>query len=524
MTVPDMDPGFIRTRDRSSSPALLQLAALSAAAAIAMFVWEGRVGLNIPDGGFFWYGVQRVLRGELPIRDFMAYDPGRYYWSAASMFLTRTSGIVALRAGTEVFAWIGVFAGAWIIYRSTERRDPLLSLIAIVTLTAWMYPWFKVFDNTVAIILVCALAHLIRAPSPRSYFVAGVVVGLAAVFGRNHGIYGLTACVGGMAYLAPNRRHIPSALCAAGAGIAVGFAPVLALFAAPGFVGAFVDSIRFLLRSGSTNMALPVPYPWLVPFAQLPLLDALSATLLGIFFLWLIAAPLVGLCATVTRRMRGTAVPPEFVAALLVSIPYAHYAYSRADVVHMAASVSPSIIACFVALARTRAWLRYSTTLLLCGASVLTVGPAHPGWQCLATQCTTTMAGSDRLLVQPNVANDVALLNRLVRELAPNGRNFVVAPYWPGAYALFDRRSPMWATYALWPQSDDAQQREIERIRVAAPGFALINNLPLDGREGQRFSQTNAQIYTFIKSHMRAVAGYGLPDGYELYVPRQPAN
>lgn len=509
-------------RKHHDAKAFLQLVALSAAAAIALFVWEGRVGLNIPDGGFFWYGVQRVLHGELPIRDFMAYDPGRYYWPAMLMAPLKTTSIVTLRAATDVFCWMGIFTGAWIIYHRAPKRDPIFWLIAIATLAAWMYPWFKVYDNTISIALVWAVAHLIRRPARQSYFVTGFCVGLAAVFGRNHGVYGLIAWSGAMIYLALMSKHRASLseLGAGALGVFAGFSPLLSMFLAPGFPGAFLDSIRFLLQSGATNMSLPVPYPWLIAFRQLPWFEALSSALLGIFFLWLIAFPLIGLFGAAWRRIRNTPVRPEFVAALMVSIPYSHYAYSRADVVHMAASISPSIIACFIGLAEARRGMRYLGAVLLCGASVLAVGPAHPGWQCQTTECTITTVGSDRLLVPHGTANDIALLNRLVREFAPNGRSFVVTPYWPGAYALFDRKSPMWATYALWPRTNDFQNREIERIKAADPGFVLINNLPLDGRAGQRFSETNPLVYKFIAKQFRTVTGYGLPDGYELFVPR----
>ncbi len=43
----------------------------------AVFGWHGRLGLRLADGGFLWYGAVRAALGEIPLRDFQSYDPGR---------------------------------------------------------------------------------------------------------------------------------------------------------------------------------------------------------------------------------------------------------------------------------------------------------------------------------------------------------------------------------------------------------------------------------------------------------------
>ncbi len=74
------------------------------------FALQGRQGINLADEGYLWYGAQQTAHGKVPLRDFDAYDPGRYYWSAAGMHLFG-EGLVALRFSETLFQLLGLWVG-----------------------------------------------------------------------------------------------------------------------------------------------------------------------------------------------------------------------------------------------------------------------------------------------------------------------------------------------------------------------------------------------------------------------------
>jgi hypothetical protein len=487
-----------------------------------LFVFQGHIGFNITDEGWLWYGVQRVMLGEVPIRDFMSYDPGRYYWSAGIMELAGDNGIMALRVAVAIFQAFGFFIGLVLLARSSTKPDYLLCLIAALTFAAWMYPRHKLFDISVSIMLIGALSFLIRHPSGRRYFFTGLCVGLAAVFGRNHGVYGLAGSLGVMAYLAVQRElgpRVGKAFTLFGGGVVVGYLPVLLMIATvPGFMSAFWESILFLFEIKATNLPRPVPWPWTVPFGQVTLFKAIKGALVGLFFIAIVAFGVLGLVWSLRQRLQRQPVPPVFAASVFLMLPYAHYAYSRAGVGHLALGIFPFLVGCFGLLVSCQPKIKWPLAALLCGASLCVMLLQHPGPKChTSQQCLQVEVAGDKLEVNPNTARDLALLNQLANEYAPEGRKFIAAPIFPGAYAALGRKSPMDDTYAMWPRSDTFQQAEIEKIKAADPGFVLIRDHPIDGRDELRFRNTHPMIDQYIRDHFEPITGYTQNPEYQLY-------
>src|SRR5678815_1116157 len=178
--VSSVGDAFARHRD------FFLLALLAIVLSGAFFFTDGNVGINFADEGYLWYGMRALKAGQVPIRDFQAYDPGRYVWCALWSCLLG-DGLVSMRFGCVVFQSIGITCGLLAARRITANR-PTLVLIALL-LVQWMIPTYKVFEQSIALMAVWVAIMLTERPTIKRHFAAGLFVGIAAFMGRNHGLY-----------------------------------------------------------------------------------------------------------------------------------------------------------------------------------------------------------------------------------------------------------------------------------------------------------------------------------------------
>lgn len=480
---------------------------------LTSFLWQGDKGFSLSDEGFLWYGVQRVMLGEVPILDFMAYEPGRYYWTATIARILGGNGIINVRIAVAIFQLLGLFVGLILIANAVKikcKSNTLFLFLSAVCLLMWMFPRHKLFDISISIFLIGALTYLVSEPQPKRYFITGLCIGLAAFFGRNHGLYGALASLGVMAWISiknSSRVSFIKSFFLWGLGIAVGFLPTLLIaILVPGFATAFWESILFLFQFQETNLTLTIPWPWTIQLANLPIGDSVRGILIGLYFIGILIFGGLSVVWVVIQKFQGKSVNPTLVASTFLALPYTHYAFSRADIGHLAHGIFPMLIAFFVLLASAKALKKWTLLLLLCASSIWVMFVFHPGWQCMSSKnCVNIEISGNNLQVDLGTANDITLLRQLDAQFSAKGESFVVTPFWPGAYALLQRRSPTWEIYSLFPRTELFEKKEIERIASAKPRFVLVIDVALDGRDELRFKNTHPFTYQYILNNFQAI-------------------
>ena len=114
-----------------------------------------------------------------------------------------------------------------------------------------MFPQWKIYEHVTNIVALYFATLLIENPSRKRHLVAGTFVGMAAFFGRNHGVYCFAAFLLLILFIRwrIDRGSLPVRVGAWGLGIVIGYAPMLFMFAfVPGFFGACVEVFTSNLR------------------------------------------------------------------------------------------------------------------------------------------------------------------------------------------------------------------------------------------------------------------------------------
>ncbi len=499
--------------------AWLSAALLSAGASALGFAWLGDRELNLADEGFLWYGVKRVLEGEVPLRDFQAYEPGRYVWCAllAPLF---GSGILGVRASVALFQALGLFFGL-LAARRLGRRAFLWQLLVLPILWLWMFPRHKIFEPAIALALVWGFVRLLEHPTLARRFGCGLLVGIAACFGRNHALYGTLAAFLVFVFLEfrGRRREWLQGSLAFAVGALSGSAPLwLALLLVPGLGTSFLEEVLAVGRKGA-NLPLPWPWPWRISLDR-EVLAWLAEASLALAFLLPGLALAWGAVVILRLRVEEIAQRALLVAGFFVGIPYLHHAVVRSDLAHLAQCIHPLLLVLLALPRGPRARGVCAAALLGVSALVATehnallydLVPWHP-----ATGYLERSVAGETLRLAPGNAGYLDRLEQTVDTYVGPDEQIFIAPSRPALYPVLGKRSPVRQIYFLWFASPEEEEEIVERLEQRAVEWVLLVDTPVGNREELRFASTHPHVMDSIERRFERVPTPLLPPENSLW-------
>jgi hypothetical protein len=508
---------------RSSLKSVLFAAAVAIVLCGGNHLLFGDLYLNLRDEGYLWYGVTAVGAGDVPLLDFQAYDPGRYYWCAFLGPLLG-DGLLGIRGAVAAFQAIGITLGL-LAFRRVVARDVWMIPMGLV-LVLWSFPRFKLFESALTLVAVWAVTRLIERATPKRHLVLGFVVGVAAFFGRNHGLY--LGVVSALLFALVHLRHAPERRIAClahwAAGVVIGYSPLLLMLAfTPDFAAAFWEAVVSVLDRGA-NIPLAFPWAWGPAFEEYGFAGGLSKQLA--FYLPVVLLPLG---AVVALRTRAAVIQERaiLIACVLVGGVYVHHYSLRSELPHLAQGALPVLLLATALVGAWRPrWVPVAVLALLAHASVLAV-KHHPVLRHFDPAVETPelapleLAGDDgtsyELRLKFGLARHLRRVRSMVTDVVPADEPMFIAPTRPTFYPLFDKLSPTWWIYFLWPATDEEQHETIERLRAEGVNWALVVEKSFTDDASFDFRSTNPLVWEHFATEWDVLDAGVVPEDYYVF-------
>ncbi|HEY7354179.1 MAG TPA: hypothetical protein VH596_15540 [Terriglobales bacterium] len=510
-------------------PVLVEAVVLSATVCFIVFFIQWQYGFNWSDEGLQWYISQRTALGQVPLRDFFSYDPGRYYWSAFFFKLLHGNGLLEQIVANATFGAVGLAVIYFAVAKAQLDRWWRIALIVLLGVMIG-FPRHKVYEQALSLISVAGLAFVLAKPaSARRWFAYGIAAGLAGFIGRNSGLYfGLAALLLVIVLkLTGTAFRANTAVGSCTLGILTGYLPMLLMLCfVHGLAAAFYQSVLF---TPHWQLPLPIPFPWHVHLKGLNPIDVMQVRAVSILCL---AVPLTYVVAIWKwTKQRSSAALQLACAASLAGLPWLHHAFSRGDFIHIAQAILPFAIA--VAGICSFFWHRAehkSALPILCVSSFLILAawlPYEPAIQHFRERSGVAEKISINgryFYVSADQAEVMQIVVNAFRHCGSVDGSFLQAPYYPGLYAYLQTRSPFWELYFLYHRSDTFQIKEIDALQQSNVSLVLLNpEAAMDGRTALSIGQTNPILLQFILTNYRH-SDAKLPQDFQLYYDPQKCS
>jgi len=466
------------------------------------------------DEGYLWYGVQRVLLGELPHRHFKSYEPGRYWWCAIFFsFLPQT--LYTLRISQHVFYAISL--GILLTVLMYAGLGWFTVLACGLSLVFWAFPQHKLFESGIFIICLSSCIMYFICPGKMSIFFLGLTTGLALTFGFNLFIYvSASTCVAllmGILLFSHDNTYILPA-----------FFPGF-LIASSFFLWPFITDSAFrrmftqrriisIIKRRSTNLPLPIPWPFKPIPSAFGTLNTVRQYFIKLLFLCIAFIPAISLLifGLLQPGHDLTGSPGSGLEIILGSASAGilawQHAYSRADFPHLAQSISPLIVCSFCLVSYV---IPYDVSTLTIMMIYL-----YLAWPLMA-QFTgrlflkgggnlTQLKNGSSILMSAREKSILSTVEQMSMNAARSHGTVLALPNLVWVYPLLDLKTPVYDMFCVFPASSIQQSEMINQAVINNVKCALISNRKIDGRDDLRFSNTHPLVWDWLNTHFEILS------------------
>jgi len=440
-------------------------------AALCLWNLHGRFGFNLADEGFFWYGAKQTARGEIPGLDFMAYEPGRYYWAAAVFKALGNDSNHAARIASVVFGSVtyGIVASRLVGLRKDFGAAKALYFTAFLasTLSIWSFPYYRITDNAAPCLTFLLSYRQYEDRKLRTSLITGFWIGNIMFFGRNHALYAVLSLGITITFLLLQEKDIIRAakrILFGTAGLMVGLTPFMVLsLLRPEYPRAIINQWLSILQIGRTNLALPWPLPWRTIDGTMPLTEADGHLFIGLIFMSLFAVAIAGTVLVEIAASKGKWVQPELAAMTATTAGYLHYGIERADMEHIGPAFMPVLLGVILWGMRQKIRLMTIAMFAILIPTTRVAARQQSAYHCIRKTIQCEILRIDKR-TKIMTSQETARFTRSALR-AVQGKRFLAVPAFPSLYAITSSRSPIWDIYAAWPRQRKDQLKTIKNIK-----------------------------------------------------------
>jgi hypothetical protein len=266
-----------------SRPALLDGLVLAGAAAALVVVGALLLprGINLSDEGFLLQEALDMLQGKILYRDIeMFIAPGVWFlvaglfsWVEPSVLASRwIAGISYFALAVVIFHIVRAQIGGRSGLRAASTCVAVYAALAVWAFPHWTWAWYSPYSILFALLAMQTILSWRDDRRARRLVIAGLYVGLTALFKQNYGFFALAGIALGVVAVRIEARETWGSLPRAvltdglriGAGVLLVVLPLLAYFGAHGALYSIYD--RFILYPLEFTTAASIPY---LPFSAL---------------------------------------------------------------------------------------------------------------------------------------------------------------------------------------------------------------------------------------------------------------